>query len=194
MTLHPLNVLDALILITLGWNIVRGFNKGFVEEIISVAGIFVSAFLAFRFAHVLAGIFVSNLTPQVVIFTGVLIFGLSFVFFKYVAYKIDSLLSETVLGILNNFLGFLFGVVRGLVISSLLVAFIAFTAPQSYLIKKSYLGGACVPIVDYVVSKLPEETKKRILPRWEVARSFLLENWKAWKEDLKKVERKERAV
>ena len=44
MNLPPFNVLDGLIVITLGWNFIRGFNKGFIEEILSLTGIVISLF------------------------------------------------------------------------------------------------------------------------------------------------------
>jgi membrane protein required for colicin V production len=194
MTLHPLNALDALILIILGWNIVRGFNKGFVEEVISVVGVVVSIVIAFKFSHVVAGIFSKDLTIQTVVLSGFFLYAVSFLIFKYLAFSIDRKLSKTVLGILNNVLGFLFGIVRGIVIASLFVVAVSFVAPESYLIKKSYLGGICVPVIDFAVERLPERTKEKLLPRWELARAILLRNWKSWDKNVKEFERKERAV
>ena len=186
MTLHPLNVLDALILVTLAWNLLRGFNKGFVEEVISILGIVASLFLAFKFSHKTASLFVQNPSPQTILISGFLIYLFSFSVFKYVAFYVDKRLSQTPLGILNSILGVLFGIVRGLVIASVFVVFIAFLAPKSYLIEKSYLGGACVPVIDYVVKRLPKEAKDKILNRWLTARSYLLKNWSSWKSAMEK--------
>lgn len=194
MTLHPLNALDALILIILGWNVVRGFNKGLVEEVISIVGVVISIVIAFRFSHVVAGIFLKDLTVQTVFLSGIVLYTVSFFVFKYVAFVVNRKFSQSVWGILNNLLGFLFGIVRGIVIASLFVVAVSFVAPESYLIKRSFLGGMCVPVIDFAVRKLPQKTKEKLLPKWKIARVILLKNWKSWDRSLKEVEKKERAV
>ncbi|TCK06661.1 CvpA family protein [Phorcysia thermohydrogeniphila] len=183
MNLHPLNVLDGLVIIILGWNFVRGFNKGFIEEVVSVVGLVLSA---------AAAVFVSPLVvneitkyvnyPIPVYSVAIFIFFSTYVIFKFLASFINSKFNGGFVGFMNNFLGVVFGVLRGYVIASLVVAFISFVAPESYLIKKSFLGGITVPLIDKVLSYVPENLRGGFEERWMVARGYLWENIKKWKE------------
>ena len=184
MNLPPLNVLDGLIVITLGWNLIRGFNKGFVEEILSLIGIVISLFLALNFSHHIANLLLSTKQPDstTIAIVGFGIYLISFLVFKYFAFSINKQLQKTPFGMLNNLLGFLFGIFRGVAIASIFVLGIAFIAPESYLIKKSYLGGLTVPIIDKALTFMPEKTRKQLESNWRIARSYLIENLEEWKE------------
>lgn len=183
MNLHPLNVLDGLIIITLGWNFIRGFNKGLVEEVLSLIGIVVSLYLAFNFSHPLASSLVSTQKPDLstVVFVGFVIYIISFLTFKYFAFSINKQFRESSFGMFNNILGFLFGIFRGLVISSIIVLSIAFIAPKSYLIERSYLGGLTVPVIDKAIMYVPKNDRKQIEGNWKIARSYLVSNLKQWR-------------
>jgi len=52
--LLTLNSLDGLIIVTLGWNFIRGFTKGIVEEVISIAGIGLNVYLAYHLSYPIA--------------------------------------------------------------------------------------------------------------------------------------------
>ncbi len=179
MNLTTLNVLDGLIIVILGWNFIRGFNKGFVEEVISVAGLALSIYLSYQLATPVASLIVSRPDQTSTIVTGILLFGTMFVVTKYVAFYLNRKLNETGLGVINNILGFLFGVLRGWLLASVFVFLIATLAPDSYLIKKSSLGGMAVPVIDKVVNILPLRNRKSdpLLRNWERARGTLWRNF-----------------
>ncbi len=183
MSIHPLNVLDGLIIITIGWNLVRGFNKGFVEELLSLAGIFASLWFAFYASHPVAEKLVNNPTTSIVAITGIAIYLITFLIFKYIAFNLNKKLAQTSLGLVNNFLGFVFGIFRGYVISAIIVFGLAILTPNSYLIKNSYLGGAVVPVIDRALHYMPELSKKKIIKRWETAKDFLVENFNKWRSE-----------
>jgi membrane protein required for colicin V production len=189
MNLPSFNVLDGLIVITLGWNFIRGFNKGFTEEILSLIGIVMSLFLAFNLSHHLAGLLLSTKHPDstTVAIVGSGIYFVSFLVFKYFAFSINRQLRKTPFGMLNNLLGFLFGIFRGIAIASIFVLGIAFIAPESYLIKKSYLGGLTVPVIDPVIDKalafMPKKNRKQLENNWKIARSYLIKNLEEWKNE-----------
>ncbi|WP_297446308.1 CvpA family protein [Desulfurobacterium sp.] len=182
MNIHPLNLLDAVLVIILGWNFFRGFNKGAIEEILSIAGIGISIFIAVKSAHVVAAKFVPDPDAPTIIMTGFVIYGILFLISKYIAFTLNSIYSKGFLGLLNNLLGFLFGIFRGILLASIFLLFIGATMPDSYLIKTSYLGGFFAPVTDIVVSLLPEKAKKKVEKNWKTAEAILLKNRKAWKE------------
>ncbi len=185
MNLHPLNVLDGLVIITIGWNIVRGFNKGFVEEIISISGLALSVLLAFKLSHPLANFLYSSPDLSQVLTAGFIIFTAVFLTFKYFAFYIEKSVNKTAFGIVNNLLGFLFGIVRGIAIASIIVFAVSILSPDGYLIKRSYIGGITVPVIDkaleFATGLIPENDRKMVEGNWKKARKYLLSNLKKWK-------------
>lgn len=179
MNLTTLNVLDGLIIIILGWNLIRGFNKGFIEEIISITGIIISLYAAYLFAPQVARLLVSRPDQTTVIVSGIFIFLISFVISKYIAFHINRKVNETAIGIVNNVLGFFFGIIRGWILASIAVFLIAVLTPDGYLIKKSSLGGLAVPVIDKSLQFLPLKNKKNdlILKNWFKAEKFLWKNF-----------------
>jgi membrane protein required for colicin V production len=160
MNLTTLNALDGLIIVTLGWNFVRGFNKGIVEEIISIAGIGLSIFLAYQLSYPTAKFLLKHPDKIQTFLIGTSIFAISFLITKYVAFSINKKVNQTSLGIINNILGFLFGIVRGILISSIIVFAVASISPNSFLIKRSSLGGIAVPVINKIIQALPLKHKK----------------------------------
>jgi len=177
--LSTLNVLDGLIILIIGWNLIRGFNKGFIEEIISIIGIVASLYLAYIFAPTAAKLMVNRPDQMITIISGVFIFAISFIVSKYVAFHFNRRINETVLGIFNNILGFLFGIVRGWLLASIAVFLIAILTPDGYLIKRSSLGGLAVPVIDKTLKLLPLKNERNdiILKNWFKAEKLLWKNF-----------------
>ncbi|WP_457677670.1 CvpA family protein [Thermovibrio sp.] len=182
--MSTLNVLDALIIVILGWNIIRGFNKGFVEEVISLIGIGASIYAAYRLAPTVTKYLVKNPDSTTLALTGFFIYLICFFISKYLAYLIEGKVAETSLGALNRLLGFLFGVVRGLVISAIVVFLVALVSPKSYLIKKSSLGGITVPVVDEAFKVFDGKVEKSWKKSWKAARERLIKNFYEFKKGL----------
>ena len=174
-----LNVLDGLIIIILGWNLIRGFNKGLIEEILSIIGIIVSIYLAYTFAPQVTKILVNRPDQAITIISGILLFVFSFAVSKYVALYVNKKINETPMGILNNLLGFLFGIIRGWLLASIAVFLVAILTPDGYLIKRSTLGGLAIPVVEKSLQYLPLKNKKQdpILKNWFKAEKFLWKNF-----------------
>ncbi len=182
--LNSLNLLDALILITLGWNLIRGFNKGFVEELLSILGIVLSVYAAYLYAPKLSYLLLKTKASTVIVLTGFTVFLFLFSIFKLISSFIDSKVSKSSLGFLNNLLGTLFGVLRGVLFSSLFVFAISALFPESYLVKKSSLGGLFVPVINYSFKLLDGEVEKKWKENWKSAAPVLTKNWDRFKEEL----------
>jgi len=182
MSVHPLNVLDAAVLLILGWNVLRGFNKGFLEEILSITGIIISIVVALKLSRPVASFLSLSSSTQVALI-GFSIYLVSFLIFKYLAFNINARISRGSIGILNNVLGFMFGIVRGFILSSFLILFIGASIPNSYLIRKSYLSGFFVPVSDWVMKFLPDsKVTREAEDNWKRARAYLLKNRSRWRE------------
>lgn len=179
MNLTTLNVLDGLIIIVLGWNLIRGFNKGLVEEVVSVVGIALSLYLSYQLSTPVAALFVKKPDQTTSLISGIFLFAIFFFITKYLAFHLNKKLNETALGIVNNILGFLFGIVRGWLLASVMVFLVAALTPDGYLIKRSSLGGIAVPVIDWTVKVLPLRHKEDdpLLKNWRKAEKVLAENF-----------------
>lgn len=182
--MSTLNVLDALILLILGWNIIRGFNKGFVEEVFSLIGILVSIVIAYKLAPVVAVKLAGTTDTTTLALSGFFIYLIFFTVFKFLAYHFEKKTAESSLGLINSLLGFLFGVFRGIVIAAIVVFFVAIVSPDGYLIKRSSLGGLTVPVVDKAMEILDGKVEKSWRKNWEVAKTYLTKNFEEFKERL----------
>lgn len=177
MNLTTLNVLDGLIIIIVGWNLIRGFNKGFVEEVLSIIGIIFSIYAAYIFAPQVTKLLIKRPDQTTVILSGISIFAILFVVSKYVAFHINRKINKTPLGIFNNILGFFFGIIRGWLIASVAVFLVAVLTPDGYLIKKSSLGGIAVPVVDRLIKFAPVREDDPLVKRWRKAETYLRKNF-----------------
>jgi len=182
--LSTLNVLDALILLILGWNVIRGFNKGFVEEVFSLVGILISIAAAYKLAPVVAAKLAGSTDTTTLALSGFFIYLILFTLFKFVAYHFERRAAESSLGLINSLLGFLFGIFRGVAIAAIVVFFVAIVSPDGYLIKRSSLGGLTVPVVDRAMEILDGKVEKSWRKNWEVAKTYLTRNFEEFKERL----------
>ena len=179
-----MNVLDALIIVILGWNLIRGFNKGFVEEVVSLIGIAASLVLSYKLAPIVANFLVNKPDPQTMVLTGFFIYLIFFAVAKYVAFLIERRTKNSPFGRLNSLLGFFFGIFRGILLASIVVFVVAIVSPDSYLIKKSSLGGLSVPIVDKTLKVLDGKVEKHWRKNWQIARTYLIKNFQEFKEGI----------
>ncbi len=179
-----MNVLDALIIVILGWNLIRGFNKGFVEEVVSLIGIAASLVLSYKLAPIVANFLVNKPDPQTMVLTGFFIYLIFFAVAKYVAFLIERRTKNSPFGRLNSLLGFFFGIFRGILLASIVVFVVAIVSPDSYLIKKSSLGGLSVPIIDKTLKVLDGKVEKHWRKNWQIARTYLIKNFQEFKEGI----------
>lgn len=119
-----MNYLDIILLIPLLWGLYRGFSKGLIIEIASVAALFLAVWGGIKFWSIISEWFRNTmewdwkylpLLSFAVIFMAVLltVFG--------VAKLVERLAKAASLGLLNRMVGALFGVLKfGLLLSALI--------------------------------------------------------------------------
>jgi membrane protein required for colicin V production len=121
---HTMNLLDVILAVPLIWFIYRGFVKGLILGIISLASLILGVYLGFRFSGPAADMISAhfhvvtpylNLIAFAVIFLVVII--ILFIFGKLLEKAIDLL----ALGFLNKLLGALFGLAKGIIFVSLIL-------------------------------------------------------------------------
>jgi membrane protein required for colicin V production len=173
------NILDGLILVILAWNLLRGISKGFVEELFSIAGFVISAAAAFKLAPIVAKYLLKYPTQSALVITGLFIYFIFYAIFRYIAVTVEKRISESSAGFINSLLGFIFGLLRGLLMASVAVFVVAAVSPNGYLIRESTLGGLTVPFIDATLKVVGDRIDERWKENWQIARENLVRNFLA---------------
>ena len=117
-----MTALDVIVLLLVGWHLVRGAMRGFVWEILTIAA-WIVAIVFLKLLHTpatgaLEGMVGTRAGAAVLAF--VLVFGLTFAAGKYVASRVGGGVRKSVIGPVDRILGGGFGALKGLIIATLL--------------------------------------------------------------------------
>ena len=172
-----MNPFDILIMVILGYSLVRGLFRGLVKEVSSVIGVLGGFYAAYTYYKVLAGplsriindVSYLNISSFLIIFCGVLILvSVLGVIIKY-------LLNIAFLGWVDRVGGVVFGLAKGtLIVCVLFISLTAFLPKGSAFIKNSVLA----PHVSWMSEKMAKVISQ------EMKQDFtgkLRELRKAWK-------------
>jgi membrane protein required for colicin V production len=119
---RSMTALDVIVLLLVGWNLVRGAMKGFVGEVLSLAA-WIVALVFLKLLHTPA---TNALEASVgtragaAVLAFALVFGLVFLAGKLVARQVGGGVRRSVIGPIDRVLGAGFGAVKGLILATLL--------------------------------------------------------------------------
>jgi len=172
-----MNPFDILILVILGYSLVRGLFRGLVKEISSVIGVFGGFYAAYTYYKVLAGMLSGliqdvsylNILSFLIIFCGVLIVvSVLGVIIKY-------LLNITFLGWVDRIGGVVFGLAKGiLIIAVLFISLTAFLPKGSAFLKNSVLA----PHVSWISEEMAKVVSKEMKLDFTTKLGELKKAWK----------------
>jgi len=175
-----MNPFDILIIVILGYSLVRGLFRGLVKEASSLIGVLGGFYAAYTYYKVLAGLLAGlihdtsylNILSFLIIFSGVLIIvGVLGVIIKYV-------LNISFLGWADRIGGVVFGVLKGiLIVSILFITLTAFLPKGTAFIKNSELA----PHVSWISEKLAEVVSKEMKLDFKAKLGELKKVWKIQK-------------
>ncbi len=176
-TLSTMNPFDILIIVILGYSLVRGLFRGLVKEVSSIIGVLGGFYAAYTYYSVLAGLLSGlihdtaylNILSFLIIFCGVLIIvGVLGVIIKY-------LLNIAFLGWVDRFGGVVFGVLKGiLIVSILFITLTAFLPKGTAFIKNSELA----PHVSWISEKMANVISKEMKQDFKAKLGELKKVWK----------------
>lgn len=159
-----MNTLDIVLLLLLIPGIVRGLSRGFLEQAVSLAGVILSVYLAFRFSGAVCErlkeyITVSETLLNVIGFALVLVAVLIVV--MIIAKLITRVAEMASLGWLNRVLGLVFSLaIAALILSILLILFdtvnVKFELVKSPILQESLLYGVLKDIGYFVFPYLKQ--------------------------------------
>jgi membrane protein required for colicin V production len=159
-----LNILDIVFIIILLISILLGIIKGFIRELFSLAFFIIAVVLSFLFYHEMGSIYVphlqnrdvSNFAGFITIFVAVLVIGAVVTYFVKKIFTIGPLKS------IDMILGGLFGLVRGVLISAvILIALVAFPVNDN-LVLQSRLSPYLMKTIDVFFDLLPGKYREKI--------------------------------
>jgi len=160
-----MTIFDHALIIILLLSIIYGLTRGVIKEILSIVGWVAAFVVANKFAGLLApympdsipGDNLKGLAALVVLFIGTLfVTGI-------IVSLVSSLISSVGLGWLNNFLGAVFGLLRGCLIAGVIVYLAGFTAlPKADLWQNAKFSKTMENFVLKVVQYGPDFFKGKI--------------------------------
>ena len=172
-----MNPFDILIIVILGYSLVRGLFRGLVKEISSIIGVFGGFYAAYTYFKVLAGMLSGlikdvsylNILSFLIIFCGVLIVvSVLGVIIKY-------LLNITFLGWVDRIGGVVFGLAKGiLIIAVLFISLTAFLPKGSAFLKNSVLA----PHVSWVSEEMAKVVSQEMKLNFKTKLGELKKAWK----------------
>ncbi len=172
-----MNPFDILIIIILGYSLVRGLFRGLVKELSSIIGVLGGFYAAYTYYPVVAGLLSRlihdlsylNILSFLIIFCGVLIIvGVLGVIIKY-------LLNIAFLGWIDRIGGVIFGVLKGiLIVSILFITLTAFLPKGTAFIKNSELA----PHLSWISEKMANVISKEMKQDFNAKLGELKKAWK----------------
>jgi len=172
-----MNPFDIIIIVILGYSLVRGIFRGLVKEVSSIIGVLGGFYAAFTYypmlAKLLSGLIKEtsylNILSFMIIFCSVLIIvGILGVIIKY-------LLNIAFLGWVDRIGGVCFSLVKGILIASVLfITLTAFLPKGSAFLKNSMLA----PHVSWVSEKMAKVVSKEMKQDFMAKLGELKKAWK----------------
>jgi membrane protein required for colicin V production len=154
-----MNLFDIIVIVILGYCLIRGIFRGLVKELSSIIGVLGGFYAAYTYYPVLAKPLSKwianagylNILSFLIIFCGV------FIIISILGIIINYLLKIVFLGWLDRVSGAMFGAMKGiLIVSVLLIALTAFLPKGTPVIKDSLLS----PYVTLVSEKMAKVISK----------------------------------
>ncbi len=163
--LQSIGILDIVFIIILAISTLVGMFRGAVREVLSLVGLAVSIYLAFKFADTLSNNYISQFFEQQPRISYIIAFVIIIVASIFAIALINLLLSQLLkvsgLSFVDRFLGLVFGVLRGGLFCAILTMIINFIpgATQADWWKKSSLAPFFQNIASYSSDYIPDSVK-----------------------------------
>nr|HID58117.1 CvpA family protein [Desulfobacterales bacterium] len=159
-----MNVLDITIVAVVGYCFLRGIFRGIVREIASIIAVFVGLYGAYIYypllAHGLSEWIGNKSYANIISF--LLIFFFIIVFIAFMARLIKYIFKASFLGWLDHLFGGVFGMIKGiLIVSVLTITLTTFLPGQASSIKKSFLSSYVIAISEKIAALVPKEMKQK---------------------------------
>ncbi|MCT4615996.1 MAG: CvpA family protein [Marinifilaceae bacterium] len=121
-----MSAIDVIIVIPLVWFLYKGFSNGLIIELTKLSALILGIFGAINFSDYTADVLMSRFefNPQ---YIGVVSFAITFIgiiiLVHFAGKALDKMIDAVALGTLNRLLGMMFGLLKAVLIVSMIVYF-----------------------------------------------------------------------
>lgn len=173
-----MNYLDIIILVPLLWGLYKGFTRGLVVEVASLAALILGVWCALQFSEFTATVLVNNVGLDISeSYLAPVSFAVTFLVVALVIVAvsriIDKLLSAIALGSINKLFGAIFGGVKVFLIVAILLFFVNGLDSKMNVIDEgkkdeSLLYRPLTGFIDEMLPKIDIEKIKESVPKIEI--------------------------
>lgn len=161
---HGLNTLDIVFLVIIILSILLGVIKGLIRELFSLAFFVIAVVLSFLFYNEMGALLsksiknenLANFVGFLIIFTVVLITG------SAVTYIIKKVFIIGPLKTVDRFFGGVFGLIRGILISAVILFGLVVFPVNNQWVAKSTLSPYIIGTISVFIGLLPDEVKAKL--------------------------------
>ncbi len=162
-----LNLLDYIVLGILVLFIIQGFMKGFISSLAAIAALIVGIWAAIHFSNYIGALLNEHFHPSqkwLPVLAYVITFLLVVIAILLLAKLAEKLINATGLGFLNRLGGGVLGIVKGVILVSVLILLLQLIDPKGKLIaekyrKESFLYGRIEQVVPKAMKILRTEVR-----------------------------------
>jgi membrane protein required for colicin V production len=134
-----MNYFDIIILIPLLWGAWRGFQRGLIFEIAMIIGLLLGLYLAFKFSMLFEGLVSKHISSNGVHYISFfLVFILVILIMVLLAKFLESILKAVKLNAFNKIAGAVFGILKYLLITSIILTLFRPVDEQLKLLKPEW--------------------------------------------------------
>ncbi len=159
-----MNILDISILVIILFCLIRGGFRGLIKEVSSIVGVFGGFYAAYTYySHVVLYFskWIKGLSYQNIV-SFIIIFCMVYIIISLLGVLIRFLFRVAFLGWVDRLMGACFGVMKGVLIASiLLMVLTSFLSKKSMVIKQSKVSPHLVAVSAKLSEVIPDDMKKK---------------------------------
>ena len=169
-----MNALDIFLAVLFGFSLIRGIFRGLVKEVASIIGVLTGYYAAYTYYPLVANLisrwFTNTAYMNIVSF--LILFCLIFLIISIIGVVLKYLLSIAYLGWADRISGAAFGVLKSVLIASvLLVALTAFLPKNAAIIKNSLLAPHITVVAEYLAVIVSKDMKSAYQSKLEALKT-----------------------
>ena len=140
-----MNILDLIIAVILLFGAIRGFQKGFFHEAATLVALVAGVFIAILFANI-AGTIIGELVSWNIQMVKIIAFIIMFIIvvgmIRMLGHLLTKLFKAMMLGFVNKLAGFALGLLKWVILLSILFAVLDFFDEAQKLLSENLLSGS----------------------------------------------------
>lgn len=137
-----MNTVDIILSLILLYGLVRGFFRGLLTELASLVGIVAGIYGAVHFSHFL-GDFLSRQVDWKIQYVNLVSFAITFILIVVIVSLVGKMLTKVAafaaLGLVNKFLGAVFGILKSAFVASVIIMFFKATNESIEIVEEETL-------------------------------------------------------